>query len=70
MRHHITPDTAGRAVARIALSRAANDNRLAAALREMHSVCLAMDCEIHGERPTEEEYQAALREAEAALAAH
>jgi hypothetical protein len=39
-----------------------------AALRELRRVCLAMDAEQDALRCTEEEYQAAMRAAEAALA--
>ena len=45
-------------------------NSMAAALRELHSVCLAMDAEDEAKRPTEAEYQAAMREAERQLARH
>lgn len=57
-------------LATMALHQTVQANRLAAALRELYSVCVAMDIEIEGERPTEDEYQAAMREAEAALAAY
>jgi hypothetical protein len=40
-----------------------------AALDELHRVCLAMDCEREDERPTEDEYQAAMAEAGGALKA-
>ena len=43
---------------------------MAAALRELHSVCLAMDAEDQAKRPTEAEYQAAMREAERQLGKH
>lgn len=43
---------------------------MAAALRELHSVCLAMDAEDQDKRPTEAEYQAAMREAERQLGKH
>ena len=38
------------------------------ALRELHSVCVRMDAEFQDARPTEEEYQAAMAGAAAALA--
>lgn len=41
--------------------------RAVAALAELHRVCLAMDAEQTGERPTEEEYQAAMTAAGDAL---
>ena len=66
LRRHGRPDP----LATLALKQTAHANDLAGALRELHSVCLALDCEIEGQRPTEAEYQAALRRAEQALAAH
>jgi hypothetical protein len=45
-------------------------NSLAAALRELHSVCLAMDAEDEAQLPTEAEYQAAMQAAERALSRH
>ena len=33
------------------------------ALQELHRVCLAMDAEVQGERPSDDEYQAAMAEA-------
>ena len=42
-------------------------HQLRAALERLVAVCKAMDCEIDGERPSEEEYRVALAEAEAAL---
>jgi hypothetical protein len=41
---------------------------LLAALRQLVTVTKAMDCEQDGEKPTEQEYQAALAQAEAAIA--
>lgn len=38
-----------------------------AALCELHRVCLAMDAERQGDRPSEEEYQAAMAAAAKAL---
>lgn len=38
-----------------------------AALEELHRVCEAMDLENQDERPTEDEYQAAMAEAAAVL---
>jgi hypothetical protein len=37
------------------------------ALRELHRVCLGMDLERQGDRPTEAEYQVAMARAEYAL---
>ena len=37
------------------------------ALRELHRLCLAMDAEGEGERPSEDEYQAVMKEAASAL---
>lgn len=45
------------------------DDPLRDALVRLHSTCMAMDCEFDGERPTEAEYQDAMRQAEAALKA-
>lgn len=45
-------------------------NSMAAALRELYSVCLAMDAEEEAKRPTEAEYQAAMRRAERQIAKH
>lgn len=42
--------------------------QLLEALRELHSVCVRMDAEFQDARPTEEEYQAAMAGAAAALA--
>jgi len=56
--------------AHLALQQTEQANRLAAALRELHSVCLAMDAEDEMKRPTEHEYQAAMAAAAAALARH
>ena len=56
--------------AHLALQQTEQANRLAAALRELHSVCLAMDAEDEMQRPTEHEYQAAMAAAAAALARH
>ena len=39
------------------------------ALRDLHRVCLAMDTERQGDRPTEAEYQIAMARAEYAIAA-
>lgn len=39
-----------------------------ASLRQLHDVCKRMECENDLEKPTEAEYQAALDEAERALA--
>lgn len=41
--------------------------RAMAALAELHRVCLAMDLERQAERPSEDEYQAAMTKAAAAL---
>lgn len=57
-------------VAHLALQQTEAANRLAAALRELHSVCLLMDHPDQMKRPTEDEYQAALRGAELALGRH
>lgn len=57
-------------VAHLALQQTEHANRLASALRELHSVCLAMDAEDEMKRPTEGEYQAAMAAAAAALARH
>lgn len=57
-------------LASLALQQTQQANKLAAALRELHSVCLAMDYPDENQRPTEAEYQDALRAAEAALAEH
>ncbi len=57
-------------VAHLALQQTEHANRLAAALRELHSICLAMDAEDEMKRPTEHEYQAAMAAAAAALARH
>lgn len=40
------------------------------ALRELHRVCLGMDLERQDERPTEEQYQAAMDAAAEALRAY
>ena len=40
------------------------------ALRELHRVCLGMDLERQDERPTEEQYQAAMDSAAEALRAY
>lgn len=40
------------------------------ALRELHRVCLGMDLECQDERPTEEQYQAAMDVAAEALRAY
>ena len=57
-------------VAHLALQQTESANRLAAALRELHSVCLLMDHPDQDKRPTEVDYQAALRGAEVALGRH
>lgn len=57
-------------VAHLALQQTDALNRALAALRELHSVCLAMDAEDEMKRPTEAEYQAAMAAAAAALARH
>lgn len=57
-------------VAHLALQQTEHANRLASALRELHSVCLAMDAEDEMRRPTEGEYQAAMAAAAAALGRH
>lgn len=56
--------------AHLALQQTEQANRLASALRELHSVCLAMDAEDEMKRPTEAEYQHAMAAAAAALARH
>lgn len=38
-----------------------------AALRELYRICAAMDAEIQAERPSEEEYQAAMAAARAVI---
>lgn len=45
----------------------ANAPSLLPALRQLHAVCLGMDLENQMERPTEDEYQAAMAAAAAAL---
>ena len=57
-------------VAHLALQQTEHANRLASALRELHSVCIQMDAEDQMQRPTETEYQAAMAAAAAALARH
>lgn len=57
-------------LATLAVRQTLQANSLAAALRELHSVCLAMDAEDEQQRPTEAEYQAAMQAAERALARH
>lgn len=57
-------------VAHLALQQTEQANRLASALRELHSICLAMDAEDEMKRPTEAEYQHAMAAAAAALARH
>lgn len=42
--------------------------RIYKALMALYAICVAMDCEIEGDRPSEDEYQAAMAEAKAALA--
>lgn len=57
-------------VAHLALRQTEDANRLAAALRELHSVCLLMDHPDESRRPTEAEYQDAMAAAARALAEH
>lgn len=57
-------------VAHLALQQTEAANRLAAALRELHSVCILMDHPEQDKRPTEAEYQAAMAGAAKALERH
>ncbi len=57
-------------VAHLALQQTDALNRALAALRELHSVCLAMDAEDEMRRPTEAEYQAAMAAAVRELGRH
>ena len=57
-------------VAHLALQQTEAANRLAAALRELHSVCLLMDHPDQMRRPTEDEYQAAMAAAARELGRH
>ena len=57
-------------VAHLALQQTEAANRLAAALRELHSVCLLMDHPDQMRRPTEDEYQAAMAGAARELGRH
>jgi len=57
-------------LATLALQQTATANTLAAALRELHSVCLAMDAGSKTAPPTEADYQDAMRAAVKALAQH
>ena len=57
-------------LARLALQQTATANSLAAALRELHSVCVLMDHPDQMKRPTEDEYQAAMAGAVRVLGRH
>lgn len=57
-------------IAHLALQQTDAANRLAAALRELYSVCVLMDHPEQDKRPTEAEYQAAMAGAAAALGRH
>jgi len=45
-----------------------NASELLTALKALHRVCAGSDLEVEGERPTEDEYQAAMTAAETAIA--
>ena len=57
-------------LAHLALQQTEHANRLAAALRELHSVCLLMDHPTQMRRPTEDEYQDAMASAARELGRH
>lgn len=57
-------------VAHLALQQTDALNRALAALRELHSVCVLMDHPDQMQRPTEDEYQAAMAAAAQLLGRH
>lgn len=57
-------------VAHLALQQTEALNRVLGVLRELHSTCVLMDAEDENQRPTEDEYQAAMAAAVRELGRH